>query len=57
MEKDALSGSNMIKVSDGVQVFLSQLDSCTHSAENFECLTPIKFDWIIDIKKFDDNDE
>ena len=51
MEADASSGSKMIKVSDGVHVFLGQLDYCAHGGANFECLTPIEFDSVVDIKK------
>ena len=47
----------MIKISDGVLVFLSQLESYIHRGENFECLSPIEFEYIVDIKKSNDSDE
>ena len=50
METDASSGSKMIKISDRVHVFLGQLESYIHSGENFEYLTLIEFECIVDIK-------
>ena len=41
METDASSGPKIIKSSDGLHVFLSQLESHTHRGEHFECSTPI----------------
>ena len=40
METDTSSGSKMIKVSYGVYVFISQLESCIHIEASFELLIP-----------------
>ena len=56
METDASSGWNIFKVSDRVHGFLSKLESHIHIGANFECLTPIEFDWIVEIKN-NENDE
>ena len=50
METEASSGSKMIKVSDGMNVFLNKLESHIRRGDNFERLTPIEFECIFDIK-------
>ena len=57
MEAGALSCSKMIKVSAGVSIFLSQLESFTHGEANFESMAPIELKHIVDIKKSNENDE
>ena len=47
----------MIKTSDGVHGFLVNLSLTSTGEENFDCLTPIEFECIVDIKKFNDSDE
>ena len=51
VEVGALSGSNTIKVSDGVCTFISKLKFCTQRGDNIEYLTPIEFKHIVGIKK------
>ena len=56
MEKDASSGSKMIKVSDEVHDFRSQLESYIYRGEHFECFNPIECECIVDIQKSNHND-
>ena len=56
METDTLFGPKMIKVSDEVHV-LSQLESCIRRGEKIDCLTPIEFECIVDVKKSNEKDE
>ena len=57
METDALSVLKTIELCDGVHAFLSQLESCIHIGASFECLTSIGFEYIVDVKKSNGNDE
>ena len=57
MEINASSGSKMIKVSDRVHFFLSQLECFIHRGANFECLNSIEFECIVGIKKSIDNNK
>ena len=57
METYTSSDSMMIEVSDREHAFLSQLESCSYRGANFECSTPIEFDFIFDIEKYNDNEE
>ena len=44
LDTDVSSGAKMIKVGDGEQVFLSQLESYFHRGDNFQSFTLIEFE-------------